>query len=268
MTSSTALPEFVLFGASLTEWSFSEKTEGFGWFLEKKYAGKANILNEGQAGYTSTMLKSDFDRIIHRATTDGFPPTLLFTIFVGANDAAIIGDSEYVPWVKFEANIRGFVETILTQDAMANTKIVLITPPPISRQAPAKDPGMTEEQVEDSNWWKKEGPIYKTYMSKKRYAEGVMQIAGEYEETGRVVGLNLWRRLVDARLNEDGSGEGLDEEMGPGCGLIGAKSFGKGWFTDGLHLDVKGYNVLSEALFALITEKWPELAPERIGELQ
>lgn len=41
------LPKFVLFGASLTQWSFSEETEGFGWFLENKYKGKAGILNEG-----------------------------------------------------------------------------------------------------------------------------------------------------------------------------------------------------------------------------
>jgi hypothetical protein len=49
MASSEALPEIVLFGASMTEWSFKEKTEGVGWFLEKKYAGKARILNEGTA---------------------------------------------------------------------------------------------------------------------------------------------------------------------------------------------------------------------------
>jgi hypothetical protein len=41
------LPEFVLFGASMTEWSFDEKTQGFGWFLRNKYEGKVQVLNEG-----------------------------------------------------------------------------------------------------------------------------------------------------------------------------------------------------------------------------
>lgn len=41
------LPEFVLFGDSLTEWSFDEITEGFGLFLEQKYKDKAAIVNEG-----------------------------------------------------------------------------------------------------------------------------------------------------------------------------------------------------------------------------
>jgi hypothetical protein len=49
MASPGALPEIVLFGASMTEWSFKEKTQGVGWFLEKKYSGKAKILNEGIA---------------------------------------------------------------------------------------------------------------------------------------------------------------------------------------------------------------------------
>jgi hypothetical protein len=49
MASIEALPEIVLFGASMTEWSFKEKTQGVGWFLENQYAGKAKILNEGTA---------------------------------------------------------------------------------------------------------------------------------------------------------------------------------------------------------------------------
>lgn len=222
------------------------------------------MLTLQHCSYTSTIIKSDFDRIITRAAWPNSPPTLLFTIFLGANDAAMMGDSEYVPRAKFEANIRAFVETILTQDAMADTKIVLITPPPINSPAPVRDPAMTDEQIEDTNQWKMESPRYKSYMSKKRYAQIIMQIAGEYEETGRVVGLDFWREIVNAMLNEEGSGESLDEHMGPGCGLVGAKAFSKGWFTDGLHLDVKGYKVLSEALFKLITEKWPGLAPERL----
>lgn len=41
------LPEFVLFGDSLTEWSFDEETKGFGLFLQRQYDGKVKIVNEG-----------------------------------------------------------------------------------------------------------------------------------------------------------------------------------------------------------------------------
>lgn len=260
--SNKRLPEFILFGDSLTEWSFDEDTRGFGWHLRQRYAGLVDVVNQGQAGYTSTRLKSDFDRIITRATSPNAPPTLLFTIFLGANDACIIADTEYVPWPDFEANIRMFVEKILTQDAMSNTKIVLIGPPPINGSSSAIGDAQTADDVEEINSWRKEGPRYKTYVSKKRYAEGMMRIAAEYEETGRVVGLNLWREIVEAMYKEQGGV--YDEELPPGSGLLGAGSFGNGWFTDGLHLNVKGYSVLSKALFELITSKWPELAPERL----
>lgn len=44
---SSKLPQFVLFGDSLTEWSFDEHTEGFGWALQQIYKGKVDVVNEG-----------------------------------------------------------------------------------------------------------------------------------------------------------------------------------------------------------------------------
>jgi len=252
---STKLPEFILFGDSLTEWSFDAETRGFGLFLEKTYKSKAAIVNEGQAGYTSSDLLSDYDRIIRRATAPSAAPTLLFTIFLGANDACFIGHREYVPWPTFESNIRRFVESILTQDALSQSKIVLITPPPIAIALAEPTESLSEKEMETENENMRKGQGFKTYMSKKRYADGIMQIASEYEETGRVVGLNFWQKLIDAVLAEEG--QSYNEDMPPGCGLLGAIEFGKGWFTDGLHLS---YDVLSQALFKLITETWPGLA--------
>ncbi|EAT83691.1 hypothetical protein SNOG_08523 [Parastagonospora nodorum SN15] len=115
MADTKQLPEIVLFGASMTQWSFREETQGLGWFLGKIY--------------TSTRLSSDFDRIIQRATSPTTPRTLLFTIFLGANDACMIGTDAMVPWPTFSANIRAFIETILTQDGgLAETKIAVIFP--------------------------------------------------------------------------------------------------------------------------------------------
>ncbi|OAL54308.1 SGNH hydrolase [Pyrenochaeta sp. DS3sAY3a] len=263
MTSSGTLPEFVLFGASMIEWSFEEKTQGLGYLLRKKYAGKYNILNEGQAGYTTKTIQPDFDRVIQRATTPGIGPTLLFAILIGANDAAYLSSTPQVPQPQYEANIRRFVDTILAEPAMADTKIVLVSPPPSS--FPTKRVhGLKEEDVRYWNSFKIEAPPYKTYMAKKAYAEAVMRIAGEYEETGRVGGFDLWRAIFEAGVERDGDGdEGVerDEEVLPGSGLVGAKEFAKGWFTDGLHLDVKGYRVLFDGFMELVGEKWPELAP-------
>jgi hypothetical protein len=213
------------------------------------------------------------------------PPTLLFTIFLGANDACFVGKTEYVPLPQFSDNIRAFVEEILIQDRLSDAKIVLITPPPINvpEPLPSDDkslgPAMAKALKDNDP---KQDRGYRTYMSKKRYAEGIMSIAKEYEETGRVVGLDYWRALVEAGLEEQGRKGEADEDKFPGCGLSGAKEFASGWFTDGLHLDKKAshcmlgyldsvtngmqaYNVLSKVLTETVIGKWPELSPERVG---
>lgn len=161
---------------------------------------------------------------------------------------------------------------------------MLITPPPINVPEPLpnddEDLGPALAKALEGKDPKKDRG-YMTYMSKKRYAEGIMSIASEYEETGRVAGLDYWRALVDAGLEEQGRTGEVDEDKFPGCGLSGAKEFGSGWFTDGLHLDQKvrhyahshlvsatnvtqTYNVLSKVLTETVIGKWPELSPERI----
>ncbi|KAL1656000.1 hypothetical protein SLS61_001564 [Didymella pomorum] len=259
------MEDFILFGDSLTEWAFDEHNEGFGWNLEQKYEAKVQIPDPRRLmenySYTSTRLLPDYDRIITQATAPNAPRTLLFTIFLGANDACFIGETEYVPLSTFEANIRKFVETILVQDAMADTKVVLITPPPINIPSPdAKD--KDENEMRKTNQAKREMRGYKTYMSKKRYAKRIMQIAQEYEETGRVIGLDFWGDLVRARLQD--FGEEYKADKLPGSGLYGARDFGEGYFTDGLHLDKKGYNVLSRSLYSAVLSKWPELSPDQL----
>jgi lysophospholipase L1-like esterase len=56
MAQSKKLPQIVLFGDSLTEWSFDEETRGFGLVLEERYKGKAKIVNEGNTTYTALVL--------------------------------------------------------------------------------------------------------------------------------------------------------------------------------------------------------------------
>jgi hypothetical protein len=47
------LSEFVLFGASMTEWSFDAETQGPGWFLETRYEGKVRVVNEGSKSFNN-----------------------------------------------------------------------------------------------------------------------------------------------------------------------------------------------------------------------
>lgn len=78
---------------------------------------------------------------------------------------------------------------------MAETKILLITPPPANINRPF-DIGVSRKDFEMLNEEEKRGHSYKTFVSKKRYAEEIMRIAKEYGESGRVVGLDFWGDLI------------------------------------------------------------------------
>jgi hypothetical protein len=145
---------------------------------------------------------------------------------------------------------------------VAETKIVLITPPPTNINRPF-DVGVSKEDFTRLNEEEKRRHSYKSFSNKKRYAEKVMRIAAEYGETGRVVGLDFWGDLIRVGFKE--RGEEYDENKLPGCGLYGVDEFGEGYFTDGLHLDAKGYDVLSQGLYNKVVSTWPELAPEALS---
>jgi isoamyl acetate esterase len=142
-----------------------------------------------------------------------------------------------VPIDRYEENLREYVETILNAQKLNDTKIILITPPPINIPDALPDPDGEEESAEVQ----KNSQSYRTYMNKKRYAEKVMEIAESYASSGRVAGLNYWKALIDAALADQhrlGDEDAYDENRLPGCGLSWAKEFRDGYFTDGLHLNV------------------------------
>ena len=43
------LPQIVLFGDSISEWSFLEEDRGTGWVLQQMYEDVAEVLNEGKS---------------------------------------------------------------------------------------------------------------------------------------------------------------------------------------------------------------------------
>jgi isoamyl acetate esterase len=184
------------------------------------------------------LLKPNFKDIIQQATAPNAAPTLLITIFLGANDAVLI------PLSSFEENIRQFVDDVLKEEGLFNTKIVLITPPPINIPEPVPtsddiDLGPAMDRKLKAHDPKLERG-YRAYMNKKAFADKILEIAHSYEGTGRVVGLNFWKALVDAALRDQdrfGAADAYDEDKLPGCGLPGAREFKQGYFSDGLHFE-------------------------------
>ncbi|KAF2239935.1 SGNH hydrolase [Viridothelium virens] len=268
----------ILFGNSITEWSFEQSNNGFGYQLEQYYMGKAQVCNRGVAGYTSSWLKEYFKDLMHEIREKTARPPLFFTIMIGANDACTPGMAQHVPLPEFERNIKGYVDEILTNPATEGTRVVLITCPPIGRPAPSQDAlrirGFRPDAIVDEAMVQafKENMAFQTYLRKKQYAEKIMGIAKEYENaTDRVAGLNCWKDFVDKALGKELSKVGTmtkdgeyEENYLPGSGLPAAVEFEQGTFTDGLHLGPQGYGLLSERLFELLFSKWPELRSQNL----
>jgi hypothetical protein len=87
------------------------------------------------------------------------------------------------------------------------------------------------------------------WLRKMEYASSCMSLATDYWRKGedRVVGLDIWRSMVNYGLEAEGkktipdndplTEELAEEKLIPGCGLPGSKEFPQGTFSDALHLD-------------------------------
>ncbi|KAL2374598.1 hypothetical protein RJZ57_000926 [Blastomyces gilchristii] len=227
-------PRIYLFGDSLTERACYESNNGFAWKLEEYYHGRVEIVNEG------------------------------------ANDACLLSSGPYVPLLEFEEHIRHYVNSILDHPSAQSTKVILITPPPVDVPSPGMEPADDLPEVaEVMQSIAKLGRGYKTWASKRLFAEKIVEIGKEFEgKTDRVAVLDFWTAVTKAKCKEQGvMEEGFHEldiqEKLPGSGLPGATEFGKEFFVDGLHFGSKGYEILTRELFELFLAKWPELERQK-----
>jgi hypothetical protein len=193
------------------------------------------------------MLRGLFDSILDDLKASNSAPPLYFTIFIGANDACLPPSLAHVTIDKYEHCLRQYVDQLLTNPATEGTKIILITPPPIDiisdyDEGEDEDDYHPFKSLAEKLSAEKEYRGYKTYVSKKRYAEKVMEIAKSYEkETNLVTGLDLFTAFLEYGEKHGKGGLGKDahpdeaKDLLPGCGLTGAKYFGREVFVDGLH---------------------------------
>jgi hypothetical protein len=186
-------------------------------------------------------------------------PPLLFTIWLGANDAAI--SSVHVPLPVFAANLRAFVMTLLERTHAP--RILLITPPPINvmptrqpNSRPATDAdiaaavasGSDADAVQAAS--EELGPhVYEQKMyyaaEVRRLAKALAAEAGEGPGGARVGLCDVWSAVVAEGLRAQGRAPLPADELWcadmlarrrlPGCGLPLAEEFPDDMFLDRLH---------------------------------
>ncbi|KAL0580246.1 isoamyl acetate-hydrolyzing esterase [Marasmius crinis-equi] len=222
----------MLFGDSITQHAWDH--EGFGAKLANAYSRKLDVLNRGLSGYNTDWAMPVFEKIFARGEQRKHALKVrLLVIWFGANDSCIKPSPQHVPITKFISNLKHLVNLVQSPKSeyySPDTKIILITPPPVNTfQRKADLESRTPPQELD-----------RLFETTKRYAEAVKDAASEEE----VAVVDIWSAFWD--------GSGHDE-----------RNLSK-FLTDGLHLNKEGYTVVYEQLLATIGKNYPELHPDAI----
>lgn len=200
---------------------------------------------------TTRSLRQTFkDRVLGAAEKRGPPAPLFITIFLGANDACFDGRDTYVPIADYEGYIRNYVNSILDHPATKETKVILISPPPVDVPAPKEgsdDLMAIPSVVEAMRVAAATGFGHRTWESKRNFVKKIVEIGREFEaKTDRVAVLDFWTVITKFACQEAAEDDSVDvfhqldlEDKLPGSGMVGAKEFGRSYFTDGLHFGKK-----------------------------
>ncbi|KAJ7342071.1 hypothetical protein JRQ81_008646 [Phrynocephalus forsythii] len=121
-------PRIVLFGDSITEFSFEEC--GWGATIAHRLARKCDVLNRGLSGYNTRWGKIVLPRLINKDSDA--KKTVAVTIFFGANDSALkeVNPKQHVPLDEYVENLRAMIQYLRSVD-ITEDKVILVTPPPL-----------------------------------------------------------------------------------------------------------------------------------------
>ncbi|XP_063170382.1 isoamyl acetate-hydrolyzing esterase 1 homolog [Candoia aspera] len=122
------LPRIVLFGDSITEFSFQDK--GWGASLANRLVRRCDVLNRGLSGYNTRWGKMVLPRLI---TKDSNARNIMaVTVFFGANDSALKDENpkQHVPLDEYADNLKSMICYLNSVD-ISKQDIILVTPPPL-----------------------------------------------------------------------------------------------------------------------------------------
>ena len=210
------MKKIILFGDSITEYSFKCDMNGFGSQLQDVFSRKMDIIQRGFSGYNTKWCKIIFPRILSE-----FEPqeVALITIFLGANDAVLpdMNPHQSVEIDQYKLNLKDMITYV--HGFNENTKILLISPPPVQAQRWA------EFKCRELDRNSERTRSY--YMACEEVYNEMKGICSD-----NISFLNLFSKMTS---NDDD------------C------------FCDGLHLSSKGNNIVFQGIMEVFENNWKEL---------
>ncbi|KAL9303187.1 hypothetical protein ACSQ67_020450 [Phaseolus vulgaris] len=165
-------PQFVLFGSSIVELSYS--CEGWGATLANLYARKADVMLRGYCGWNSRRALQALDKIFPKDASD--QPSLVIVYF-GGNDSMHphpTAHSPHVPLQEYIENMRKIA--IHLKSLSKKTRLIFLSSPPINEV-------QMHEMLSDLL-----GPLKRTNESCRIYSEACLELCREMN----VKAIDLW----------------------------------------------------------------------------
>ncbi|KAG6845178.1 hypothetical protein H0H87_012735 [Tephrocybe sp. NHM501043] len=226
----------MLFGDSITQGAWTPGLNGYGEQLTHVYARKLDVLNRGLSGYNTDWATPAFKKTIATRQEQEYVPKIrLLTIWFGANDSCIWPSPQHVPLDKFAKNLKEWVDLVHSSKSehySPDTRIILITPPPVN----------TYQRRADLESREPARLLDRDFETTRKYADAVKGVA---QEKGVAV-TDVWTALWEAAGKVEPS---LSRFM-----------------YDGLHLNAEGYEVMYKALLATVRQNYPELYYDNLPE--
>lgn len=258
-------PQFILFGDSITQFG----TLTLQAYLQTEYIRRLDVINRGLSGFTLPMGLMALQKFLPATSPESaWPKIKLVTVFFGANDACVPGESQHVGLQSYIDAFKKVIDyPVFNRKGALSTKIVIITPPPVN-----------EHQFER----KPAGGFQRRAGITSQYARAAREVGKAY---GAPV-LDFWTILMtkvgwNASMGcecccdripchvDMHSRMAPDMQHIPGCFQSPSNSPDfeyqlSDFLADGLHLSKLGYDVLFSELLKLIREEIPDCAPENL----
>lgn len=217
--------KIVLFGDSITQFSFDPAISGSGSALANFFARRLDVINRGFSGYTSEQARIILPRIFPKRDND----VKLVYLFFGANDAVLPGLDQHIPKDRYIENCRAM---LLSEQLRG--KVIAIIPPPIDERA--------HDPIFGAN---------RTVEATKAYGDALRELCVEIN----VPYADVWTTYMLAVGWKQGDQSLIGSKSIPQNPKLVS------FFCDGLHPVKEGYRLIYEAIMNTITKEFPYLLP-------
>ncbi|KAF2215449.1 hypothetical protein CERZMDRAFT_35936 [Cercospora zeae-maydis SCOH1-5] len=242
-----SIDQFVLFGDSITQQSFSqERGFAFGAALANEYVRRVDVVNRGFSGYNT---RQALEVLPHVLPPRSCSRVRFMTIWFGANDARLPNTpgepQQHIPLDEFVDNTRAI---LAHPDVRGHegVRIILITPPPVDERK-----GLAADQAGNPG---NGDVIRRKAVVTRDYAAAVVRLGREMD----VQVLDLWSVMIRR------AGGAVEDPVPTGAMEMPRNEVLQSFLHDGLHLSPEGYRVLYDEFLALIQRVWPDQDPDAL----